>query len=189
MARITAQQAGGQNIVAFLDAIAGPGVEDTAMNPATLDDGYDILVSGKPISLNDGKGSPIPPGLVTSIGIKNRFNNAYVNHPNVLVQVNASLKSSAAGRYQIMTRWWPAYQKQLNLPDFGPISQDLYAIQQIREQKAISLLLAGRFFDAVNACSGIWASLPGTNQIQGQNKASPQLLVAHYTAAGGVVTA
>lgn len=136
MARITAERAGGQNVLAFLDMIAFTEGTDNNRQP-TKDDGYDVLVGGK---------------LFTS----------YKDHPNVLVRLNANLSSTAAGRYQILHRFWVHYKRQLNLPDFSPISQDLYAIQQLKERKAIPLLQAGRFEDAVRACNNIWASLPGS---------------------------
>lgn len=187
MAVISAQQAGGQPVVAFLDMLASHGVEATQDDPVTLDNGYDILVQGQPIWLNDGKQTPIPSGLVYSRGIHSRFQNSYADHPNVLVQVNPKLQSSAAGRYQIMTKWWPAYKKQLGLPDFSPLSQDKYAVQQLRERGAIVMLQQGRLLDAIKACSSVWASLPGNNY--GQNQASVNLLIAAYNAAGGNFTA
>ena len=30
------------------------------------------------------------------------------------------LKSTGAGRYQLLSRWWDAYRKQLGLKDFSP---------------------------------------------------------------------
>jgi len=103
----------------------------------TLHDGYDVLVGGK---------------LFTD----------FKDHPNVLVQLNPKLASTAAGRYQILHRFWVIYKKQLNLPDFSPMSQDLYCLNILREQRALPLLIAGRFDDAVARTNNIWASLPGS---------------------------
>ena len=38
--------------------------------------------------------------------------------------LNPKLKSTGAGRYQLLSRWWDAYRKQLGLKDFSPKSQD-----------------------------------------------------------------
>ena len=37
------------------------------------------------------------------------------------------LKSAGAGRYQLLSRWWDAYRKQLGTEDFSPKSQDAVA--------------------------------------------------------------
>lgn len=44
MAQITPQQAGGVNVVAFLDMLAWS--EGTSTSPATKDRGYDVIVTG-----------------------------------------------------------------------------------------------------------------------------------------------
>ena len=46
------------------------------------------------------------------------------------------LKSTGAGRYQLLSRWWDAYRKQ-QLKDFSPKSQDAVALQQIKERGAL----------------------------------------------------
>jgi muramidase (phage lysozyme) len=83
---------------------------------------------------------------------------SYATHPNVY---NRRYNSTAAGRYQILARYWPHYRALLKLPDFGPVSQDLYAIQQLRERKALPLIEAGNVTAAIAKVSNIWASLPG----------------------------
>ena len=47
------------------------------------------------------------------------------------------LKSTGAGRYQLLSRWWDAYRKQLGLKDFSPKSQDAVALQRIKERGAL----------------------------------------------------
>ena len=37
----------------------------------------------------------------------------YSDHPAKLVTLNPKLKSTGAGRYQLLSRWWDAYRKQL----------------------------------------------------------------------------
>ncbi|WP_141226338.1 glycoside hydrolase family 24 protein, partial [Photobacterium sanguinicancri] len=91
--------------------------------------------------------------------------------------------STAAGRYQILSRYWPHYQRLLGLPDFGPESQDRYAIQQIIEQGAMPDVKAGRVREAVRKCNNIWASLPGSQY--GQRTVPYHELIAAYRAAGG----
>ena len=61
----------------------------------------------------------------------------YSDHPRKLVTLNPKLKSTGAGRYQLLSRWWDAYRKQLGLKDFSPKSQDAVALQQIKERGAL----------------------------------------------------
>lgn len=149
------------NVRAFLDMLA--------WSEGTLgqgDDGYNKVV--------DGLDSP-------------EFFKSYVTHPNIRVTVNRKgLKSTAAGRYQFLSRYWPAYKKQLNLPDFGPVSQDKWAIQLIRERGAFGDVIRGDITTAVNKCRTIWASLPGAGY--GQPEHSLDKLLARYVAFGGVNT-
>lgn len=165
MARISIEEAGGANFVAFLDMIAKS--EGTATDPVTQDDGYDVLVTG--------------------IDGAKRFT-SYADHPGILVDVNKNgLKSTAAGRYQILHRFWESYKASLKLPDFSPVSQDKVALQQIKERGANPEIEKGNFAEAVRLCSNIWASLPGNDYGQHQNAISALQLA--YVNAGGTVTA
>ena len=56
-----------------------------------------------------------------------------------LVTLNPKLKSTGAGRYQLLSRWWDAHRKQLGPKDFSPKSQDAVALQQIGESVALYL--------------------------------------------------
>lgn len=162
MARIDASAAGGQNRVAFLDMIAASEIGAPLLD--RTDDGYNVLVGATP-------SNPLT------------FD-SYAAHPNIL---NRALNSTAAGRYQILYRWWRAYQRLLDLPDFSPLSQDRYALQQLREHGALPLIDAGQFEQAVAHCSNVWASLPGAGY--GQHENALAQLQAAYVAAGGMVTA
>ena len=153
MPRIAPAAAGGENVCAFLDMIAHS--EGTA---GRGDDGYNVLVGGE---------------LFTG----------YADHPRRLVQIRPGLASTAAGRYQLLARYFDDYKKLLGLHDFEPVSQDLIAIQQIRECRALETIVAGEFASAVAACAHIWASLPGAGYGQHENKLG-DLLVA-YTESGG----
>lgn len=109
---------------------------------------------------------------------------SYADHPNVRVWLPAyNIHSTAAGRYQILHRYWLHYKKQLGLPDFSPESQDRYAIQQIRERRAYDDVIAGRIPEAIEKCRNIWASLPGAGY--GQREVPVQKLVAYYRQKGG----
>lgn len=153
MPRISPSAAGGRNVCAFLDMIAHS--EGTA---GLGDDGYNVIVGGT---------------LFTS----------YADHPRKLVHIRLGLDSTAAGRYQLLERYFDDYKKLLGLHDFSPVSQDLIAIQQIRECHALDLIKEGEFTKAVAACTHIWASLPGAGYGQHENKLNT--LLAAYTASGG----
>lgn len=160
MPRITAAQAGGANVLAFLDLLAWSEGTDNGRQP-TNDDGYDVVVGG---------------GLFTGYG----------DHPRRLIALpRLGIKSTAAGRYQLLARYWDAYRKQLKLADFSPISQDLVALQQIRERRALADIQAGRIEAAIAKCRNIWASLPGAGYGQHEHKAGD--LLARFEAAGGVI--
>ena len=170
MARIAVALAGGQNVVAFLDMIAASEID--AYTLAHSDDGYNVLVGSH--GPEERNGVQISPDV--------RLFGNYASHPNIL---NPELNSTAAGRYQALHWVADAYIKSLNLSDFGPVSQDLIAIQQIRERHAIPLIQAGQITLAIAACSNIWASLPGNGYGQRQNQIS--MLTAAYKAAGGTI--
>ena len=164
MAVIKEDIAGGKNVIAFLDMIAYSELKGLI---AISDRGYNVIV-----------GSTIKKPILFS---------SYADHPRKLIKINANLKSTAAGRYQLLSRYFDVYRKRLNLNDFSPLSQDLIAIQQIKERKAIPLIKAGIFEEAVAACSNIWASLPGNNYGQHTNDIAE--LKAAYIKAGGTVAA
>ncbi|MDR5803421.1 glycoside hydrolase family 104 protein [Caballeronia sp. LZ001] len=175
MARVAAKTAGGQNIVAFLDMIAASEID--AWTRAQSDDGYNVLVgSHGPIvkHMGDGTSHTVPAKLLTF--------QSYAAHPSVL---NRELNSTAAGRYQLLSRYYDPYKRLLRLVDFSPVSQDLIAIQQIRERRALTLIESGQIVAAIAACSSIWASLPGNAYGQHQNNLS--MLICAYQSAGGVV--
>lgn len=150
-----------KNCQAFLDMLGWS--EGTSTSRWTKNNGYDIIV--------DGINSP------------HVFTN-YSTHPNVLVTVNsAGLKSTAAGRYQVLYRVWTAYKVSLNLPDFSPASQDAIAIQMFKECNAVADIEAGNIRSAIAKCASRWASLPGAGY--GQSERSPDVLIARYQQYGG----
>ncbi|WP_432721308.1 glycoside hydrolase family 104 protein [Jeongeupia wiesaeckerbachi] len=160
MARISAIEAGGRNVLAFLDMLA------TSEGTATIgDDGYNVLVGSTPSS----------PRLFAS----------YADHPRVLVDLpRLGIKSSAAGRYQVLARYYDAYSQQLGLSNFGPINQDRIALQLIRECKALDDIRRGYVATAIRKCRSRWASLPGAGY--GQHEHQLDTLLAAYHAADGI---
>lgn len=153
------------NLNAFLDVLAW--AEGTSTSEITQDDGYDIIVTGV-----DGK---------------ERFSD-YSKHPfvgrNPKKVNNTGLFSTASGRYQHMRVHYTHYRDLLKLPDFGPISQDRWAIQLIKERKgALKAIEEGRIEDAVRAVASLWASLPGAGHNQPERSMNKLLQV--YQSKGG----
>ena len=109
---------------------------------------------------------------------------SYADHPRVSVYLpKLNIHSTAAGRYQILARYFDGYKVKLKLADFSPQSQDKIAIQMISECNALHLIDAGQFSDAVTACASRWASLPGS--AYGQHTNALAALQADYVNAGG----
>lgn len=158
-----------KNLKAFLDALAWS--EGTSISPATQNNGYDVIVTGvdgKPEVFADYSDHPFNKGRPSK-------------------QINSKgLTSNASGRYQFMLKDWAYYRSQLGLSDFGPDSQDKWAIQLIKEQKALPDIEAGNILSAINKCQNIWASLPGAGYGQHENKMDD--LITKYKEAGGSVT-
>lgn len=146
---------GAANLRAFLDTISHAEGTDRYGDQ----DGYDVIVGGE---------------LLSDFG----------DHPNKRVWLPAyGIHSTAAGRYQILHRFWKHYKEQLGLPDFSPDSQDRYAVQQIRERRAYDDVLSGRIADAIRKCANIWASFPGAGY--GQREVALWDLLDFYQQRGG----
>lgn len=160
MPAISPLEAGGKNVCAFLDMLAwseiGPDLLRHSQN------GYNVMVGS----------TAVHPFLFYS----------YATHPNVY---NRKYNSTAAGRYQLLGRYYSAYKMLLKLPDFSPISQDRIAIQQIKEQHAFEDIIAGKLSDAIANVSNIWASLPGAGYGQHENHLS-RLKEAYIDAGGSI---
>jgi len=148
------------NLTAFRDMIAWSEIGPPLLSMS--DNGYNVCVGS----------TPQRPILFVS----------YAEHPR---RHDIATNSDAAGRYQFMGRYWLAYKAQLHLPDFGPVSQDTWCDQLIRECHAMDDVIAGRLESAIAKCSSRWASLPGNSYGQHMNKVSD--LAAAYVKAGGVL--
>jgi muramidase (phage lysozyme) len=95
-------------------------------------------------------------------------------------------KTTAAGRYQFLSNTWDEQAKKLGLPDFGPKSQDLAAINLLRERGILPDVLAGNWESAVKKSGPIWASLPSSPYPQPRqsnefvmNRLNPNNMVAN----------
>lgn len=154
------------NRKAFLDMLATS--ELGARLLVASDNGYNVLVGS----------TPDHPRLFSS----------YVDHPRQLIQVDhngKAIPSTAAGRYQILARYFDTYKRQLGLKDFSPASQDAIALQMIGECRALDDIDLGLLATAVNKCRSRWASLPGAGYGQHENDFAQ--LAAAYRRAGGVI--
>lgn len=144
------------NVKAFLDMIAfSEGTKGKGH------DGYNVIVGGE-------------------------LFDSYLTHPNKRVWIERiGQYSTAAGRYQLLNRYWVSYKNSLKLTDFSPQSQDEIAIQQIKECGAYHDIIDGNVAIAINKCSRIWASLPGAGYGQHENK--EERLIATYLECGGII--
>lgn len=143
-----------KNLSAFLDMIS---VSEGTHGRG--DDGYNILVGGS--TFHD-----------------------YSKHPNIVVTLNPKLKSTAAGRYQILARYAKAYSKMLGLKDFTPEAQDRIAIQYIKERHALEDIEAGRIESAIKRCRSVWASFPGAGYGQHEHDLKRLLLTFSKATSG-----
>lgn len=145
------------NQKAFLDMLAYSEIGAQLLKAS--DNGYNVIVGGE-------------------------LFHSYKDHPRKVVKLGKlGIQSTAAGRYQLLARYYDVYKKQLNLPDFSPASQDAIALQQIREQRALADIELGQLAAAVAKCKNIWASLPGAGYKQHENPLD--LLQVAFVAAGG----
>lgn len=149
-----------KNLTAFLDTIA--------FSEGTYgrgDDGYNVLFGGKLFS-------------------------DYSKHPNIRTpftdKTGKSNFSTAAGRYQLLYRYWVAYCKILHRVDFSKETQDLIAIRQIYECDALGEVEAGNFAFACEKVKRIWASFPGAGYNQHEN--SYTKLREFYISRGGSIS-
>ncbi len=153
--------------------------EGTVTHPLTLNDGYDVIVTGI-----DARGQKTPE-IFTD----------YTWHPFAIgkIEVNwrrpkpinsKGLESTASGRYQILRRFWLIYAKQLGLKQFDREAQDAYVDQQLRERSALPLIDGGYLDAAVRAVSGLWASMPGRGYAD-QHQRSMEFCRVAFANAGG----
>lgn len=169
MPKISPAQAGGTNVCAFLDLLAfSEGTSKVSGSPSaeiSQNDGYDVIVAGV-----DG------PSVFTDYSDHPFAHRAPVEVVAPGARFEDGLYSTASGRYQILCHFFEVYKVTLDLPDFSPMSQDLVALQMIRECNALELIAGGQIEAAIKACSSRWASFPGNTDGQG-GRSMAQLLL------------
>lgn len=84
----------------------------------------------------------------------------FADHPRRRVKLSSSLVSSAAGAFQFLESTWDRIKVKLSLPDFNTNSQNLAAIQLIKERGAYDDVMTGQWESAITKCSYDWASFP-----------------------------
>lgn len=185
MARISAADAGGINVIAFLDMLAWSELGQAIIDQS--DDGYNVIVGSLP-------------GKLITFG-------DYSKHPRKLVPLPSyGISSTAAGRYQFLARTWDAIVRVYKFHGrFIPKAQDLAAIKLLIECGALPHIKAGRIEEAIAEASPIWASLPGAGYGQREHKLTSLLeiyaderpaepcdrddLLAMFTVCGGEIAA
>lgn len=128
------------------------------------------------------EGTAGPDGYRTMFGGKTFTDMS--RHPNVKVPFRDTY-STAAGAYQFLYSTWTTLALRLNLKDFSETSQDLAAIELIREKNALADVEAGRISDAIYKIRKIWASLPGAGYNQPEKSLTTAL--GYYKTAGGTI--
>ena len=141
-------------LAAFLSLIAWS--EGTSTHPLTKDDGYDVLVTS-----------------VDGLAIFEDYStHPFSGRDSAIVRNGPPvLRSTAAGRYQILRGIWASYSHQLGFSDFGHACQDAIAQALINERIPLTRISGGDgsvdIEQAIIACNGIWASFPGNSFGQG----------------------
>lgn len=149
-----------KQVKAFLDTIAFSEIGPALL--AVSDDGYNVCVGS----------TAAAPILFDS----------YAEHPR---RRSEAQNSDAAGRYQFMGRYWAAYKRQLQLPDFGHDSQDRWALALVNECHARDDIENGHIESAIYKCRTRWASFPGAGY--GQHEQQMVDLLDAFRHAGGIV--
>lgn len=148
---------------AMLDTIAF--AEGTGSDP---DNGYGRVANGTVVR------APNHPEL---LGQRNVTTTEFSKHPNILVKVNSTKWSTAAGRYQFLINTW----NELKLPDFGRESQDIGGVKLLNRRGSLVPLLNDDFETAVLNSNKEWASFPGSPY--GQPKKTMDQLKTFYNEA------
>lgn len=116
--------------------------------------------------------------VATTEGVKHGYNTGFgntqltslVSHPKVMAAFKQTdgktNKTSAAGRYQFLGSTWDDVSNKLGLRDFGPLSQDIAAVELMRRNGSLDKVLAGDFNGAVKLAGQTWASLPSSPYAQ-----------------------
>ena len=101
--------------------------------------------------------------------------------------------TTAAGRYQInRDNWMENGVRKMGLTDFSPHTQDLIAVEGLRQQKTIDSVVAGDMRPSIAKAAKTWNALaqgPGlTNRVKGQHYVPYEDLIAMFKKNGGTVS-
>ncbi len=107
---------------------------------------------------------------------------SFADHPRIKVSASG-YTSTAAGAYQALASSWDETKRIMQLPDFSPISQDLFALGRIAARGALDDVIAGRFDVAIKKIAREWASMPFSPY--GQPTISLERARSIYAGAGG----
>ena len=88
---------------------------------------------------------------------------SFADHPRRAITAGA-YTSTAAGRYQFLSKTWDWVAGQLGLKDFSPASQDKAALWLINNKGALDEIDKGNMTAASKILGGTWTSLPGGTQ-------------------------
>ncbi|TAJ76100.1 MAG: hypothetical protein EPO42_13250 [Gallionellaceae bacterium] len=81
-------------------------------------------------------------------------------HPRVYKPIPGStLKTSAAGAYQITYSTWKWLHLLAGVDDFTPASQDKMAVAYLRKLGALADIVAGDYAAAIEKCAPVWESI------------------------------
>lgn len=136
--------------------------------------------------IRDGEGTAGAMGYQTMVGGGLFYDMA--DHPRQFVAIrsgNTTIRSSAAGAYQMLSRTWDEAKSAMGLPDFSPASQDIAALFLINRRGALDDVRAGRLDAAIRRTAKEWASLPGSPY--GQPTRTMAQASNVYQSAGGVI--
>lgn len=113
--------------------------------------------------------SPFNPSL---IGKTNVVISDFSRHPRIDVEWRKGAKtSSAAGAFQVILPTWQGAAATMGITDFSPLSQQLVAVELLRQRGAIPYLLNNDLPGALKntSLSKEWASFAGAGYGQGEH--------------------
>ena len=92
-------------------------------------------------------------------------------------------KSSAAGRYQIISKTFDGLAKQLGKSDFSPDTQDEMAILLLMQNGALPHILKGDIEAGLSRMGGTWAAMPTSKYKASQGHRSMEYVLNAYNKA------
>ncbi len=109
---------------------------------------------------------------------------SFADHPRQRIYIQRlNLWSTAAGAYQALAGTWDDFVRACGPHDFGPYSQDCFAVWCVYRRGALDDVLRGNIAEAIERCKLEWASLPG--DAYGQGGITMQRALAVWQRYGG----